>query len=278
VAMFVAADANLTTVSFLYLAGYSGSGAMTLYVALGGVPAATPDDLDAPSLRAMISFGLRGLLGTVVPLEGFRLDQLLVAVFLTPAALGLYVVATAFTNLPRFVATSIGMVAYPHIAETRDFARAKRQIWRFFGLTVVVCSVVVGVLMVTVAWLLPFFFGEEFEEAVSVAQILLVATLFLSVRRTLSDAVRGAGFPGLGSISETISWVPLVPACALLAPAMGVDGVALGLTGSALPALVYLLIATARLRPPVSPIAPAEGKPLAGPEPDTATVPTALRT
>ena len=48
-------------------------------------------------------------------METFRLDQAVVGLFLTPAALGLYVVGLAFANLPRFIAQSVGYIAYPRI-------------------------------------------------------------------------------------------------------------------------------------------------------------------
>ena len=43
-----------------------------------------------------------------------------IGLFLAPAALGLYVVAQAFTNLPRFISESVGAVAYPNIAASAD--------------------------------------------------------------------------------------------------------------------------------------------------------------
>ncbi len=68
----------------------------------------------------MLSFGVRGMLGASSPIEYYRLDQAVVGLFLAPVALGIYTVALAFTNLPRFVSTSVGMVAYPHVAAEQD--------------------------------------------------------------------------------------------------------------------------------------------------------------
>ena len=76
----------------------------------------------APSRRQMLRFGLKAFLGSLSPVDVVRLDQALVGLFLTPVALGLYVVAQALANLPRVLATSIGAVAYPHVAAERDRA------------------------------------------------------------------------------------------------------------------------------------------------------------
>ena len=73
-----------------------------------------------PPLSEMVKFGLSSLPGHISILDTFRIDQLVVGVLAGPAALGLYVVASAFGNLPRFVAQSVGMVAYPKLASSSE--------------------------------------------------------------------------------------------------------------------------------------------------------------
>ena len=102
-----------------------------------------------PPVREMVAFGAKGLLGASSPIEYYRLDQAVVGLFLTPVALGIYAVALAFTNLPRFISTSVGMVAYPHVAAQSDPVEARRQLWRFFLLTVAACAAVVAALEVS---------------------------------------------------------------------------------------------------------------------------------
>jgi O-antigen/teichoic acid export membrane protein len=102
---------------------------------------------DPPAVREMYRFGLSALLGSVFPVETFQLDQFYVGLVLSPAALGLYVVGAAFTNLTRFfLPQSIGAVAYPQVAAAPSFAQARRSIWRFFVLTLILCGAVVVVL------------------------------------------------------------------------------------------------------------------------------------
>jgi O-antigen/teichoic acid export membrane protein len=199
-------------------------------------------------------FGLKGFLGSVSPLETFRLDQAVVGLFLSPAALGLYVVGLAFTNLPRFVAQSIGAVAYPTIAHRADPASARRSMWRFFWLTAALCGVTVLVLELAVGTLLPFFFGDAFRDAIPIARILLLAGLFLALRRILSDVARGVGRAGLGTVGEVASWIFLLPSLAILAARHEVEGVAAALAISSglslIVALAVLLLAPSRLNHP----------------------------
>jgi len=224
--------------------------ALTLTTALRRSP---PRDVpEAPQAGKMLRFGLRGVFGAVSPLETLRLDQLIVGLFLSPAALGLYVVGVSFTNLPRFVAQSIGVVAYPHVAAERDSAHAQRSMWRFLLLSLLVCTAIVIPLEFLAGWIVPTFFGTAFAPAVGIMQILLVSSLFLGARRVLTDTSRGIGQPGLGTAAEIVSWLSLVPAIALLAPRLGAEGVALAFTASAAISFVVLigLVASKRAASP----------------------------
>ncbi len=93
----------------------------------------------------------------------------------------------------------------------------------------VVSSLLVCGLELAVPTILPMFFGREFREAVPVAQILLVGALCQSVRRVLSDAARGAGYPLLGTVAEVSSLAVLLPAALLLAQTHGLIGMAVAL-------------------------------------------------
>jgi hypothetical protein len=52
-------------------------------------------------------------------------------------------------------------------------------------------------------------------------QILLVFSLFLSAGRVPTDASRGIGQHGLGTVAEVVSWLSLVTGIGLLAPRFG---------------------------------------------------------
>ena len=110
--------------------------------------------------------------------------------FISPVALGLYVAGLAFTSLPRFVAQSIGYVAFPHVAAHEDPKTARRAMWRFVGLACALCGAIVVGLEATVGWLLPLFFGEQFSPAVGLSRILLISALLSGTRRVLADGAR----------------------------------------------------------------------------------------
>lgn len=199
-----------------------------------------------PSLRAMIAFGVKGLLGSVAPLESFQFDQAIVGLFISSRALGLYVVAVAFTNLPRFIGQSIGLVAFPHVASQHDALHRRRTIVRFVGLTVVLCGLAVLATEVALPWLVPRLFGRAFTPAVPIARILLLSALVVSMRRVLSDCARGTGHPGIGTTAEVLALVLFPPTLGFMQG--GPEGVAWALVISGTVALGFLAVRLIRAR------------------------------
>ena len=248
-AVFLLDSADLVHVMVIWAGANFVGGFLALGVAVRGLPTG-PAEGHPPAHSEMRRFGLKSLFGSISPIDALRLDQAVVGLLLSPVALGLYVVAQALTNLPRIIAYSVGLVAYPQVAAHHDQAAARRVLWRFFFIGVTLAALVVGALWIAADKLVTVFFGGEFSDATSIARILLVGTLFMAARRLLTDGVNGLGRPGLGTVAEVASWVLLVPAVAILLP-FGAEGVALALTfawaGSFLLLLALVGVGEARL-------------------------------
>ena len=241
--LFLNHSADLVSLTVLWVMANFVGGFLALGVAARGLPAASPvtSSTTSPSRAEMTRFGLKSLFGSQSPIDAVRLDQIVVGLFLTPIALGFYVVAQAFTGLTRVVAVGVGLVAYPHVASQPNRHAARRAMWRYFVLGAGLSLCVVVALEIAVKWLVPLFFGGEFEEAVGIARILILAGLFMAARRVLTDGVNGLGHPGLGTIAEVTSWVLLIPALVICVPRYGAEGVALALLFAWFPSFVLLL-------------------------------------
>ena len=234
-----------TTVTLVeFSASFTGSFVLVAIVALvsavrGSPKPETPEGV--PTMPELIRFGRRSVLGSISPSDGGGFDQAIIGVFLPRAALGLYVVGLAFTNLTRFTAQSIGMVAYPNVAGRADYADARRAMWKFFMVGAGASTLVVIFLQLSIDRLIPWLFGESFSDAVGVARILLVGVLFSSARRVLGDAARGANQPGAGTVGEFASWLVLIPALVAFTPTFGIRGVAIAIVLSSMTSLVVVL-------------------------------------
>ena len=76
----------------------------------------------------------------------------------------------------------------------------------------------------------------------------MIATLLTSIRRVLSDTVRGVGHPSLGSVAEVLSWTVLLPSLALLVSSRGANGVAFALILAGATSLTLLVVLSLRAR------------------------------
>lgn len=195
-----------------------------------------------PPIRAMLAYGGKAQIGVASPLENFNVDQLIIGAIAGPAALGIYVVGYAFTNLPRFVAHSLGMVAFPRVAEHRGRGDARGVAVDMFLLTLASSTMIVVLLEIVVGWLIPWLFGDVFRGAVPVARVLLIAAFFFSLRRVVADALRGFELPWPGTISEIVSWVVFAVTIYPLADRHGALGAAAAYSAAATVSFVYIAL------------------------------------
>jgi O-antigen/teichoic acid export membrane protein len=231
-------------------------GAAALFIAFWRADDAPSGTNQATTLRQLIVFGAKGMFGSSYPVETFRLDQLIVGLFLTVSDLGLYVVALSFVNLPRFISQSIGFVAYPQVAAERNQLRQRKAIWRFFWATTGITVLVVFGLELFLPTLITMFFGNQFAAAVPVSRVLLVAAVLLSARRILAEVMKGAGNPAAGSIAELASFAALVPAFVLFTRSLHLVGIGVALTiGAGISLTVLILLDLLGRRRPKSTLA-----------------------
>ncbi len=193
-----------------------------------------------PHLASLLRFGLRGLVGSLGPLETLGVDQLVVGLLLSPGALGMYVVASSLCNLPRFIAQSLGLVAYPHVASLDRPAARKRTAEMVIVAAVLLACTVLG-LIVTAAVVIPLFFSSKYGDAVPIAQVLLGASLMFGMRRVLIDCLRGAGRPSDGTIAEILGWFVFAALLTLPTRALSAEGVAWVLVGTSVVSLAALV-------------------------------------
>jgi O-antigen/teichoic acid export membrane protein len=177
--------------------------------------------------RRLFGFGLRSHTSSVSSVLNQRLDQLLISVFLAPVKLGLYVVATTMTSAVSLIGWSIAMVALPTIAEADGTHEREAVARRFIALTLFLSVAVTFPLLLLTPMLLGLFFGDSFRAVSTVARVLLVATVFLSVNRTLEAALQGAARPLDAGVAEFIALIATVAGLAVLLPAIGLLGAAL---------------------------------------------------
>jgi O-antigen/teichoic acid export membrane protein len=242
-ALFAGGTDSVVPIVAVLLTGFAISGSACL---IAGLRLCRGHEPAGVGRRFLASFGLRGLLSSFSAVDVLRPDQVVLALFLSPAALGLYVVGLAFTNLPYFIAKSVGLITFPWVAAQAEHGTARRTMWSLFWLTTGIAVVIVAVLCATAHWLVPFFFGGEFDDAVAVAYIVLPGTIFLSARRVLSEGLKGRGHPLAGTLGELLSLAWVAVALAVFVPLWGMYGAAVALASSYVVSLLLLVAIAGR--------------------------------
>jgi len=182
---------------------------------------------DRTESKHLLSYGTKAQIGSTSPLETLRLDQLILALFLTSHDLGLYVIAMTFITANRLIGISIGNIAFPIAIESKmDGKGFTFQIRLLIATATFLATIVAMVEIIMGGFLLNVFFGSASKEALGALQILAIASIFLNARQVVSDVLRGLGLPTIPTQSEIISALTLISVAYLLWD-RGLKGVAL---------------------------------------------------
>ena len=227
--LIAAGKLTLTNVVVLHL----GLNCLALSVALavlwrGGVSPGMTTDLTLA--RRMLAYGAKLHIGQISGFANLNLDQTLIAAWLPPFSLGLYVVAVSSASVSQIFAGAVQTVAMPAIARENN-PHLRRQIFeRIFGrfwfgsLLIIIC------MAAALPLLLPFVYGPAFRLAIIPAEILLLGSLFMGAKGLLAGGAMALGDPWLTSKANLFA-LPVTLAClSLLLPILGLNGAAIAST------------------------------------------------
>jgi PST family polysaccharide transporter len=159
---------------------------------------------DKERARALFRFGLPAHFGNVSSVDGLKLDQLVLALFLSTRQLGLYVAAMTIIIGNRVIGNSVGMMCFP-LASRGDGVGGigvQRHLQRLVLLTLGMALAVATFEIVFSRKLLTALFGGQFGAAAPALQILAVGSVFTNVRQACAEWLRGSGRPGIVAVSE----------------------------------------------------------------------------
>lgn len=168
------------------------------------------NDGDVPALHTIKTFGRRALVSASAPIDNLGIDQLAVGLLLSHHALGLYVIGLAFESGPVLVLIALSSVCTPTVASLRDPAERRAYCLRWLAIGASVGVAAVAFTQVAIEPLLVPAFGAEASPAVPVARILVVAGLFLGLRRITNGMLQGCGRPTQATAAEVAGFVTMV--------------------------------------------------------------------
>ena len=145
-------------------------------------------------------FGVKTWMGNLAAMANQRLDQLVMIPAVPPRELGLYAVAVTLAGVANILTGALAPPLLTRVAQG-DRALVPRALRVVLGI-VSVANVALGALT---PLLLPLVFGSEFEDAVDMALVLLLAAIPSAGVLVLMTALVAAGRPGMTSIGELLA-------------------------------------------------------------------------
>jgi len=220
------------------LVGYGLAALLHYYFVRAGVGPVW--EWDPSVIRPLLRYGVQAQFSIASAQLNFRLDQLVMSIWLPPAALGTYVVAVTLTSPLRALPLAIGTVTLP--AAARESPAAARgvigQSLRTVGLLLVGSA---AALYWLVPYLLPLFFGEAFAPAIAACRVLVVASVPLGFSLVLYDGLRALNKPQVPGYAELVGNGVTAALLAVLLPRYGILGAAYASLGAYTASLLFQL-------------------------------------
>jgi O-antigen/teichoic acid export membrane protein len=179
---------------------------------------------DAAQFKPMLAYGLPCVASNFPIVLNLRLDQMLMAGLLSPTALGLYVVAVAWSGAINPLMSAIGSVLFPRVAGHEAEGDRLRIFSRGSRLAALLALITTPLLAAATPWGLALFFGQNFRAAIVPALILVPAGAVVALNAVIEDGFRGLGMPATVLYSELGGLVITVISLSLLLRPMGIVG------------------------------------------------------
>jgi O-antigen/teichoic acid export membrane protein len=216
---------SLTSIVFIYIAvgvvvlGYSVA-AVARRAWLGFRP-------DASLVRKLLGYGVRSHVGTVSGLANERADLALISIVLSPIYLGLYSIAVTLPSTIAMIGSSLAVIALPAISAVGTDADRRTRLGQFVRATLVLSALAAAAMFAVTPMVIALFFGPAFLPAAPVAQVLVLASILLSINRVTSAGLRAFNRPFRAGAGDLVAAGVTVASLTLLVPRLGIMGAAI---------------------------------------------------
>lgn len=189
----------------------------------------------------LLSYGARSYGNDLLNTAAAQVDQLLVIGLMSPASMGIYVVAVSFARMLNVLQLSVAIVLFPRaaarpaeevVALTGQAARVSATLTLLVGIVVMIFGPV----------LLRLLYGSEFVEAVPVLRLLVIEVLFGGTAWVLMQTFMALGRPGTVTILQGTGFALALPLILMLVPVYGLMGAGFALLCSSAVRLALTLL------------------------------------
>ncbi|MEX0801421.1 MAG: flippase [Dehalococcoidia bacterium] len=193
-----------------------------------------------PVLRDQVRYGAQGQIANMATLFNYRLDQFLVAAFVSRAAVGHYTVAVGLGESVWWISSAVAMVLLPRLTGM-DADRARRLTPLICRNTVLVSIAAAALLMAASPFLIRILFGSDFTAATLPLILLMPGVIAASATRVLGSYLFSQGRVIYNTYATFIALGVTLGLDFLLIPPLEVEGAAIASSVAYVAALVATL-------------------------------------
>jgi O-antigen/teichoic acid export membrane protein len=208
---------------------------------------ARPYRFDWRLWSSMLRFGIPSIAASLPSILNLRLDQMVMAAFLAPQVLGLYVVAVAWAGAVSPLLDAISITIFPQVASQITPEGMRQALLQGIHLAVLAGIVVAIVLLAITPVIIPLIFGGNYKLAIPASLILIIAGVISSIGSVMEGGVRGLGKPSVVLASESAGLIVTILALAILLRPFGIIGASLASLLGYSSTMIALLIHISRI-------------------------------
>ncbi len=194
---------------------------------------------DWRALGAQVRYGVPGQVANLAALFNYRLDQFLVAAFVTRAAVGQYTVAVGLAESVWWISTAVALVLMPRLS-SMDSERASEVTPIICRNTLALSALAAIAIAVVSPAVIRVLFGAEYDPAVLPLILLMPGIVAGSATRVLGSYLFSQGKIRYNAFATLVALAATIVLDFALIPSLEVEGAAIA---SSI-AYVFALIAT----------------------------------
>lgn len=210
-----------------YILAVLGAGLLSIF--LIGKIAKFQLSLNKNLLKDSVSYGGKVYLANAMSFLNYRLDVLLIAMFLTPAAVGFYSIAVGIAERLFIISGVLATVLFPKVSSLSN-SEADHFTPRIARHTFFIMIIASLLLLILASPLIKIFFGLVFLPAVLPLLILLPGIIAFGIGGVLAADLGGRGKPEFAVYSSLACLIVNVILNIILIPRWGIAGAALAST------------------------------------------------
>jgi len=197
-------------------------------------------------LKESIRYGGIGYLGNAAQYLSYRIDIIIMAYFLSSAAIGYYSIAVGIAERLWMIPSSLAIVLFPRISAIND-DKANELTPKVARHTLFIVFVFSLMLLVLGKPLILILFGADFMPSLAPLLILLPGVVAFSISKVISSDLSGRGKPVFGAIASFASLAVNIGLNLYLIPRWGISGAAFSSSVSYSMAAAVMIAAFVRL-------------------------------